>query len=84
MADDLKKKEHSRTLSALFCIAHVFPLAYKSENVLICIPGETSKKNFHAKWALDGWNDDIIQPARDAVLNYYKVCATISLPTVLR
>jgi len=30
--------------------------------------------NFHAKWTLDGWNDHIIQPARDAVLDYYKVC----------
>jgi len=29
--------------------------------------------SFHEKWSLDGWNDDVIQPARDAVLNYYKV-----------
>ena len=29
--------------------------------------------NFHGYWTLDGWNDDIIQPARDAVLEYYEV-----------
>jgi len=33
--------------------------------------------SFHAKWCLDGWNDDVIQPARDAVLNYYKVRVSI-------
>ena len=30
-------------------------------------------RNFHAKFTLKGWNDHIIQPARDAVLDYYKV-----------
>ena len=30
-------------------------------------------QSFHADFTLDGWNDHIIQPARDAVLNYYKV-----------
>ena len=29
--------------------------------------------NFHADFTLNGWNDHIIQPARDAVLDYYKV-----------
>ena len=29
--------------------------------------------NFHAKYILNGWNDSIIQPARDAVLDYCKV-----------
>jgi len=28
------------------------------------------------KWSLDGWNDYIIQPARDAALAYYTVCGT--------
>jgi len=32
------------------------------------------KKTFHAKWNLNGWCDHVIQPARDAVLEYYKVC----------
>ena len=31
------------------------------------------KKTFHAKWNLNGWCDHVIQPARDAVLEYYKV-----------
>jgi len=39
--------------------------------------------SFHERWPLDGWNDDSIQPARDAVLNYYKVRAQIYPPTVL-
>jgi len=30
-------------------------------------------KSFHEKYPLDGWDDHIIQPARDAVLDYYKV-----------
>jgi len=37
----------------------------------------------HEWWRLDGWNDDIIQPARDAVLNYYKVRFLIYPSTVL-
>jgi len=39
--------------------------------------------SFHERWPLDGWNDDVIQPARDAVLNYYKVRAQIFPPTML-
>ena len=39
--------------------------------------------NFHADWTLDGWNDHIIQPARDAVLDYYKVSVPRSLPILL-
>jgi len=35
--------------------------------------GYDSSWNFHKIWTLDGWNDHIIQPARDAVLDYYKV-----------
>ena len=34
------------------------------------------RPNFHAGWTLDGWNDNIIQPALDAVLDYYKVCTS--------
>jgi len=36
-------------------------------------------RTFHAEWPLDGWNDHVIQPARDAVLNYYKVCVSITV-----
>jgi len=36
------------------------------------------KKTFHAKWTLHGWNDHIIQSARDAVFDYYKVCTQSS------
>ena len=32
-----------------------------------------SGRNFHGYWNLDGWNDEIIQLARDAVLEYYRV-----------
>ena len=31
-------------------------------------------EDFHARWALGGWNDHIIQPALDAALDYYRVC----------
>jgi len=86
MADDLRKKRHSITLSALLCVAHVLPLACKSENIVNHIffdytEGLEVPYGFHAEWTLDGWNDDIIQPARDAVLAYYKVSASISFPT---
>jgi len=36
-------------------------------------------RTFHAEWLLDGWNDHVIQPARDAVLSYYKVCVSIAV-----
>jgi len=85
MADDLRKMEHSNTISVLLCIAHVLPLAGKSVAMLKFIGDKSFEhvRNFHEKWTLDGWNDDVIQPVRDAVLNYYKVCAPISSPTVL-
>jgi len=88
MADDLEKKKHSSTLSALLCIAHVLPLACKSERIMGRIFIEYTgpwgySKNFHAEWRLGGWNDGIIQPARDAVLNYYKVRAPVSHLIVL-
>jgi len=38
--------------------------------------------SFHERWPLDGWNDDVIQPARDAVLSYYKVHVLRSSPSV--
>jgi len=85
MADDWKKKDHSSALSALLCIAHVLPLACKSENIVRRIFLDRAAaleppKNFHAECTLDGWNDGIIQPARNAVLSYYKVWTP---PTVL-
>jgi len=45
-------------------------------------------RNFHADFPLNGWNDHIIQPARDAVLDYYKVrtlyptCAVLALTSI--
>jgi len=82
MADDLGKKKHSITLSALLCVAHVLPLACKSENIMNRIFFDNIGSlevpcGFHAEWTLDGWNDGIIQSARDAVLTYYKVSAPI-------
>jgi len=84
MASDLRKKEHSSAISVLLCIAHVLPLACKSEYIIggIFLDHKRLSRNFHAKWLLDGWNDSVIQPARDAVLNYYKVRVSMSLPTV--
>ena len=85
MADDLRKMEHSNTISVLLCIAHALPLACMSKGMLKFIYDKSFEHipNFHEKWTLDGWNDDIIQPARDAVLSYYKVCGPISSSTVL-
>jgi len=74
-AEEDRKQEHSNILSALLCITHVLPLACKSEGItsLIFSRNGTQKHNFHARWTWDGWNDHIIQPARDAVLGYYRV-----------
>lgn len=68
----------SNILSTLLCIAHVLPLACRSEEVLTEIFNPNSRyshreQNFHEQWILNGWCDPIIQPARDAVLEYYKV-----------
>jgi len=82
----LEKKKRSSILSAMLCLAHALPLACRSESVMKCIflhSIREGSRNFHADWTLDGRNNDIIQPARDAVLNYYKVRATIPPPTVL-
>jgi len=80
MAEDWKKRNHSKTLSVLLYIAHLLPLVCKSEEILeyIFLPEDLTEgwkypPNFHADFTLTGWNDHIIQPARDAVLDYYKV-----------
>ena len=81
MADDEKKQDHSKSLLFLLYIAHLLPLACKSDEIVEYIfhkdeDGEFSwpgPRNFHANFTLNGWNDHIIQPARDAVLDYYKV-----------
>jgi len=54
-------------------IAHVLPLTCDSKEIREFIFISRYRRNFHGKWPLNGWNDDIIQPARDAVLEYYKV-----------
>jgi len=71
---------HSENLSVLLYIAHLLPLACKSDEIVgFVFRGEDhsrgwySPRNFHANFTLNGWNDHIIQPARDAVLAYYKV-----------
>jgi len=80
MAKDEEKRNHSKTLSVLLYITHLLPLACKSEEILeyIFLPEDLTRgwedpRNFHADFTLSGWNDHIIQPARDAVLDYYKV-----------
>jgi len=80
VAEDQKKTAHSKSLLFLLYTAHLLPLACKSEKIMryICYPEDRSRcwcgpQNFHAKFPLNGWNDHIIQPARDAALNYYKV-----------
>ena len=80
-SDDEDKEIHSQTLSNIAYVAHVLPLACGSKYVrekifdLHIFP----EKNFHGKWHLNGWNDNIIGPARDAVLEYYKVRAYATL-----
>jgi len=75
-----KKRNYSKKLLVLLYIPHVLPLACKSDAIVgfIYYPEDRSRRwygpqNFHATFTLDGWNDHIIQPARDAVLDYYKV-----------
>jgi len=72
MDSDLGKKRHSTILSTLLCLAHVLPLASKSENIMRRI-SEWSR-SFHLEWTSYRWNDVIIQPARDALLDYCEVC----------
>jgi len=76
-SDEDTKRKYSEVLCAFLCIAHVLPLAQKSQGLLDQIyNGQRDERwqgHFHKRWTLDGWNDHIIQPARDAVLEYYKV-----------
>jgi len=77
--DEDTKRKYSEVLSALLCIAHVLPLAQKAwrlrREIFYFSNGSSYEpdNSFHTRWTLDGWNDHIIQPARDAVLEYYKV-----------
>jgi len=80
MAENWEKRGHSQTLLALLYIAHVLPLACRSEAIMGYIFHMKDRgwrrygsQNFHANFSLNGWNDHIIQPARDAVFDYYKV-----------
>ena len=80
MADDEKKRDHPKKLSLLLYL-HVLPRACKHKGIMDYIfVSEASNGrrawNFHADITLDGWNDTIIQPALDAVLDYYKVRTT--------
>ena len=54
-------------------LAHALPFACKSNVALGYIFDPSKYQSFHQKWPLNGWHDDIIQPAQDAVLEYYKV-----------
>jgi len=90
MAEDKKKRNHSKTLSVLLYIAHLLPLACKSDEILEYIFRREDRRrswrgprNFHTDFTLNGWNDHIIQPARDAVLDYYKVCTKYPIYAVL-
>ena len=79
-ANNLAMLRHSKTIFALLCITHVLPLACKSEKITEFIFfdhtwGVKRPQDFHATWILNGWDDDIIQHPRDAVLSYYKVPA---------
>jgi len=81
MADDEKKRYHSKKLSLLLYLPHVLPRACKHKGIMEYIfESEASNgrrtQNFHEDITLDGWNDPIIQPALDAVLDYYKVRTT--------
>jgi len=81
MADDKKKRDHSKKLSILLYLPHVLPRACKHKRIRKYIFHPEASNgwdaiNFHADITLDGWNDPIIQPALDAVLDYYKVRTT--------
>lgn len=80
-SDNAAKKKHSDILSAMIYIAHTLPFACMYRPVLEFIfdPSLPLLRAFHKKWPLNGWNDDIIQPTRDAVLEYYKVRTYTSL-----
>ena len=87
MADDKKKEDHSKKLSLLLYLPHVLPRACKHKRIrkYIFHPEASigwGARNFHANITLDGWNDPIIQPALDAVLDYYKVRTTCLINVV--
>jgi len=91
VAEDETKRNHTKNVLVLLYITHVLRHACKSAKIMRHIFHTEDRnrrwynqKNFHANFTLDGWNDRIIQPARDAVLDYYKVhTRPISLHTVL-
>ena len=81
MANNKKKRDHSNKLSLLLYLPHVLPHACKHKGIMDYIFESKAGNgwrtiNFHADITLDGWNDPIIQPALDAVLDYYKVRTT--------
>jgi len=83
MADDEKKRNHSKKLSLLLYLPHVLPRACKHKIIrrYIFHPEASNGRrawNFHADITLDG-----IQPALDAVLDYYKVRTTCLINVVL-
>ena len=87
MADDKKKRDHSKQLSLLLYLPHALPRACKHEGIMrnIYLPEASNgwgARNFHANITLDGWNDPIIQLALDAVLDYYKVRTTCLINVV--
>jgi len=76
-----RKQRHSDALTVLLCIVHALPRASRCQNLLNQIynphdilPTRWMSWNFHRYWTVSGRNDDIIQSARDAVFQYYKVC----------
>jgi len=90
MANDETKRNHSKSLLFLLYTAHLLPLARKSDEIMGYIFHTEDRSirwhgpnNFHANFTLNGWNDHIIQPARDAVLDYYKVCTQYPTYAVL-
>ena len=90
MVADWAKEQHSKNLSVLLCITHVLPLACKSGEIMnyIFLPEDHTEswkypQNFHANFTLNGRKDYIIQPARDAVLDYYKVCLIYAVLTLI-
>jgi len=90
MAEDWKKQNHSKNLSVLLYVAHVLPQSCKSERITryIFLPEDRTEsweypQNFHANFTLNRWNDHIIQPARNTVLDYYRVRTLFLINEVL-
>lgn len=75
-AEDERKKDHL----PIRVITHVLPLARKSDIILGRIrflEDRVRSGNFHKVYKTGGWDDHNIQPAREAILDYYKVCTPI-------